>query len=280
MSWSTIFHFDSLKPNSIVTASYNVCPSQQFFNILFFWRVLSLLLTLATCATNVIHQVHMHKQQWEFFLSFTNLCFIFMAVYFLAAALLSFDDWRKKRYAYFISVPGGNSTTESLLFGSQMDDEELQVVTPAPRSHRVFWVMFEVSFSFAIFIEVMFFWSALHSGSPDVFVFLLHAVNGVLMLGELLFNSLIFVASHIVFVWILLLLYTIEVFIWHAVDGRWPPYPYLESGDKMAFAFYPMLFVAASVTFMIGYFLVKLRDRRKGKPFAKLDIQDAPQFVF
>ena len=38
-----------------------------------------------------------------------------------------------------------------------MDDEELQVAAPAPLSHKVFWVMFEVAFSLAIFMEYLLF---------------------------------------------------------------------------------------------------------------------------
>jgi len=204
-----------------------------------------------------------------------------MSIYFLAAAILSFNDWRTKRHAYFVSVPGANSTTESLLFGSQMDDdEELQVAEQTPWSHKVFWVMFETAFSLAIFIDVIFWSVPLYSGTIDVFVVILHALNGALMIGELFFNSLKFVGSHVVFVWFLLGCYTIEIFVWHAVDGLWA-YPYLDTAKPIAYAYYPVLFVAATVTFLIGYLLVKLRDRKKGKTYSTLSsIQDAPQFVF
>lgn len=38
-------------------------------------------------------------------------------------------------------------------FGSSIEDDDMQIETPAPTSHKVFWIMFEVGFSLALFIE-------------------------------------------------------------------------------------------------------------------------------
>lgn len=241
---------------------------------------MSFILTLATCGTNAWHQLQNKNQGWEFFLSLTNLCFLFMAIYFLAAASLSFNDWRKKRYAYFVSVPGGNSITESLLFGSSniMEDDDMQLELPAPLGHKVFWVMFEVGFSIAVFIDIIFWTTIRLDSTPDLLVVILHALNGVLMIGELFFNSLVFVPSHVFFVWLALLAYGAEVFIWHKVGGEWA-YPFLDPANKMAKAYYPVLVITVTVTFFIGFVLVKLRDRNKTRRF-QLNVQDSGPFLF
>lgn len=96
ISWTlTVLQLNNLRPKDIVTSSVSICKSQQFFNILLFWRVLSFALSLATCITNAVHQVRSHGQHWIFFLSLTNICFIFMAIYFLVCKIF------KKRYILF-----------------------------------------------------------------------------------------------------------------------------------------------------------------------------------
>lgn len=260
-----VFRCDLLKPRDVYHASFHVCKAQQFFNVLFFWRAVALILSLGTCISNATHQLGLIDKYEEFFLSFTNWCFIFLAVYFLIATCLSFADWRRKRYAYFVSVPTSNSTTESLLFGSntieEEDDPDPTTETKTPIIHRVFWVMFEVAFTVAVFVDLVF-WTTLYTGSLDAIVIVLHALNGMLMLGELCLNSLVFAPGHIIFVWIILLMYLIEVWVWHAVGNVWA-YAFLDYSNNLAFVYYPALFVTATVTFFIGFLLVKLRDRNK-----------------
>lgn len=283
ISWAlNVLQLNALRPKDIVNSSISICKSQQFFNILLFWRVISLLLTLATCITNVVHQISVNGQDWVFFLSFTNLCFILMAIYFLGTAIISFRDWRVKRYAYFVSVPGGNSTTESLLFGSTsladldddiLEDDDMEIQIPAPTSHKVFWILFEVGFSLALFIDIIFWATFIHYNyEPDSLVVVLHALNGILMMGELCLNSFKFIASHVVFVWLVLFVYAIEVVVWHSVDGRWA-YLFLDPSNKIAFLYYPVLFIVATLTFFAGYLLTKVRDRKKtAKRFPLVDV--------
>jgi len=188
----------------------------------------------------------------EFFLSFTNLCFIFMAFYFLVAIILSYRDWRKKRNAFFVSVPGANSTTESLLFGGDtlLDDDEAEQEEGASLGHKIFWVMFEVAFTVAVFVDFVF-WTALYTGSLDLFVVALHALNGIFMIVELFLNSMVFIPGHVIFVWFLMLLYVIEVLVWRFVGNVWA-YPFLDYGNKLAFVYYPTLFVTVTITFFFG----------------------------
>jgi len=121
--------------------------------------------------------------------------------------------------------------------------------------------MFEVAFSMAIFVDIVF-WSTLATGSIDAFVIILHALNGILMMVELFMNSMVFAPGHVIFVWITLLGYMVEVWVWHAVGKVWA-YPFLDFSNKLAAAYYPALFVAATATFYIGLLLTKLRDCKK-----------------
>jgi len=131
----------------------------------------------------------------------------------------------------------------------------------------------------AIFIDLVFWLTLTTAGKLDLFVVILHGLNGVLMVGELFLNSLVFVAGHVFFVWIVLLSYMIEVWIWAAVDHVWA-YSVLDfSHNNLAYAYYPALFVTATVTFYIGYFLVKLRDRKKHVHVYR-NIQQEETFVF
>ncbi len=94
-----LFKFDRLEPKDITTASIHICKAQQFFNILFFWRVVSFFSSLTTCVLNIILEYGFGDgyddndegngkvKRYEFFKYINNLCFVFLAIYFFVCTI-------------------------------------------------------------------------------------------------------------------------------------------------------------------------------------------------
>lgn len=94
-----LFKFDRLEPKDITTASIHICKAQQFFNILFFWRVVSFFSSLTTCVLNIVLEYGFGDgyddndegdgkvKRYEFFKYINNLCFVFLAIYFFVCTI-------------------------------------------------------------------------------------------------------------------------------------------------------------------------------------------------
>lgn len=158
------------------------------------------------------------------------------------------------------------------------DSDPVEVDTPV--IYKIFWVMFEIAFTMSVYVDLIFWLTLTTTGHLDTIVVILHGLNGLLMIGELVLNSMVFVPGHVIFIWLVLLSYLVEVWIWAAVDHVWA-FSVLDfyHNGVLVFVYYPALFITATVTFFIGYFLVKIRDRKKHIQVYH-NIQQDDTFVF
>eukprot|EP00037_Helgoeca_nana_P036503 m.11683 g.11683 ORF g.11683 m.11683 type:complete len:272 (-) comp7485_c0_seq1:96-911(-) len=129
------------------------------------------------------------------------------------------------------------------------------------------WSMFHVALSTALFLDLVF-WSILwaqvggNEEMPGFFSVLnVHAINSVLLLGEVFLGKLQMVPAQIAWVLMYTVAYILMTWIDISVTDDCVPYSFLEVGPDIAPAWYVGMVAFLSTVYFLTYKCVQLKER-------------------
>lgn len=134
---------------------------------------------------------------------------------------------------------------------------------------KVTWIMFEIVFSCVFLVDIVV-WTILlpfsisqhDEGAIVNFVsFNVHASNVLFVLVEAFFNRIKFAAAHIVFPLLWAMIYMVWAWIYYDFSGSWV-YPFVQTDQNSAPAWYLLMLVMHSAFFGMGYGLWLLKERK------------------
>jgi len=208
-------------------------------------------------------------------LFYTNLSFLVLTIYFCFSVFISLREYLRTRQTHHqkLFIVAGDDDDDDDEEGNDNDDDEndSDIITETPLEKaeaavlswwmKLFWLLFQLSFTNALFLDLVF-WLLLFNGDwSDPFNYLVHGFNFLFIVVELLLCSIPFTLSHVLFQILYQLAYGIIAFSWYGTSGQWV-YPFLDVTSINALKFYPGMLVGSFSCFVAGLGLAKLRDKK------------------
>ncbi|KAG0256416.1 hypothetical protein DFQ27_005745 [Actinomortierella ambigua] len=243
--------------------------------------ILRLLMFLYSFVVLVTDLILTERPQYSF-CYLTQLSYLGLIAYLGAASWHTLSEWRRQRRTRAVAR-GKEFVLESGLATPSPDSLEgrcgetletnAQNTTTLERQH---WLLTDLHFflyhticTFHVIVPILYWSYNSYSGDAVMMAthlnkqslwrnYSFHGLDLVLMLIEVAINKMPFVASHLLIVIFVAILYLSEALIVHAVDGIWM-YPFLDTSNRLWALFYFGVGCAIVVAFFAMYYLHRLK---------------------